>query len=499
MTRYGCFEIQTQCLHCGQPLPVNAPMRKITCSACLEKNDLPSEHLSGFLNDFEQEYPGLLERQGRGGQMMSGRHKYTYSGHRLSPRCKSCSLSLPEVVPGTDGQITCSGCGSVFATYPVPDWLKRLTPSAIQIISPERESALATGPSNVQPDLQQSNAIMMSCPGCGGGLTVMATTERVSSCRYCQAQVFIPDELWKRLHPVKTTLEWFVRFEGATMGQLNRERRQREVEAERAESVGRSFIAPSGGGAGFRLSGRILVIVGIAVSIPGIVTVLSLLGVVSSGSIGVAITVGVLVGVFGSLFPVFLGTRVGPLRESKQAMIALAHTHGLEIHGEFETAYIGTARGKIQGREVTIDPSGDEAIEVDLNERAFYVKTDPNYPRPDEELHRFTTHDEVFDRLFPIRYAREDIVVSLEKSPSALAPLYWFMQRWGKRIARLSIDCDVEVHILPGGAESELMKYLSANDMEPLLYDTIALARALDAVALGQVPELPSTTGPTGT
>jgi len=48
------------------------------------------------------------------------------------------------------------------------------------------------------------------------------------ACRFCQTDVYLPDEVWRRLHPVATVQEWFIRFEGKT-----RAERAAEEEAER--------------------------------------------------------------------------------------------------------------------------------------------------------------------------------------------------------------------------------------------------------------------------
>jgi hypothetical protein len=83
-------------------------------------------------------------------------------------------------------------------------------------------------------------------------LTITADAERTTTCRYCEASVFIPDELWRRLHPAKTMRTWTLTYEGkleskediervaAALAHAQKERLEREQQkldelAERAE------------------------------------------------------------------------------------------------------------------------------------------------------------------------------------------------------------------------------------------------------------------------
>ena len=89
MQRYGCFKISTTCKSCGQPLPVNGPFDKITCTSYFNDVNISQDILAGFLNDFEEEFEGLDEGQGTGGTLMSGNETYKYSYWKLEPYCIS--------------------------------------------------------------------------------------------------------------------------------------------------------------------------------------------------------------------------------------------------------------------------------------------------------------------------------------------------------------------------------------------------------------------------
>jgi hypothetical protein len=56
-------------------------------------------------------------------------------------------------------------------------------------------------------------------------------------CQYCKTDVYLPDDLWRRLHPVKTMAPWFVRFEGRSRAELARAAEAKLSEQRRAEEV----------------------------------------------------------------------------------------------------------------------------------------------------------------------------------------------------------------------------------------------------------------------
>ena len=86
MPRYGCFEIRTTCGSCGSPLPINGPFTRFSCTSCFEDISIPEDRIADFLNDFEEEYEGLIEGQGSGGTLMCGSGTFKYGHWRLSPR-----------------------------------------------------------------------------------------------------------------------------------------------------------------------------------------------------------------------------------------------------------------------------------------------------------------------------------------------------------------------------------------------------------------------------
>ncbi len=502
MPRYGCFEIRTSCRSCGHSIPINGPFRSLLCTACFENLLLSPERIADFLNDFEEDYEGLTEGQGQGGTLMSGSGTFEYGYWRLEPRCSSCKAALP--IPDDFGSSTvkCTKCDSVYYVYPVPEWLQRHVPSARLCFTPEPPQG-NENTADLKVDEDSLQPVVMACPKCAAALSVSSGSERIMNCSYCNSDVYVPDAVWKRLHPVRRSEEWFVSFEGKNNNQLQASRRLRDQKEEKKElKTWRLCNAPGKATVKYR---SILIILGVFFSLTVVISlVLSLAGYNQKHVLSIltsmaqtALVVGVTLVPVGFVIRTLFSAKIGRGKGCKQAMTLLAEKHDWKHDGSEYNSSLGYINASYRGRDVEIDPGDDYAIEVDIDDSPFYLNTEPpGYPQ--NGVQRFTTGDSRFDNLFPIRYATaelaEKIEESIEDAKVVLAPVYWFMDRWQKKLGRLKIDwSNAAVHLTPGHVE--IMdaggKYLLAEDLEPLLEDMIVLAAASDAVASGREPEFP--------
>lgn len=499
--RYACLEIRTSCGSCGQSVPVNGPYRKVTCPACFHDVVIDGDIIAGFLNDFEEECQSLARGQGQGGTLMSGSGTFKYGYWSLPPRCSGCKKVLELPGDELESDITCPECGRLYHAFPAPSWLVEQVPSAALCVTsgpvPGHE-----GEEVLEVDESSSRPVVMSCPKCAGALSVSSSSERIMECGYCSSEVYVPDEVWKRLHPVRTAEEWFVGFQGKNIHELRLERRRSDEEEEKEFLRGWKIRnAPRKA----RRSARtfmpmILVILALAV----VITIIGSITSEGKGGIGetwsavgpfLIVPLAIGVPVWFALRSAF-SSKIGKGRISKNGLAELAAAHNWKHEGAEYGSSQGYVDAKYRGRDIEIHPDDDYAIEVELNDSIFYLKTEPpGYPG--DEVQRFTTGDYIFDERFPIRYARADFArrmeSSEEESRKILAPLRWFLQRWGGRIGRMSVDwSSVGVHLTPG--HLDIMdtggRYIKPEDLEPLLEDMMVLASALDAVAAGRDPEL---------
>ena len=502
MNRYGCFEIRTTCSSCGQSLPINGPYRRLFCTACIEDILISPDIIAGFLNDFEEEYESLAEGQGRGGTLMSGSGTFKYSYWRMQPRCSSCKkpLSIPEV-PDSSIQ-RCSECDEPYYVFSVPEWLQKQVPSARFCCTPQPPAG-DTDDKGMEIDENSTKPIVMSCPQCAGALSVSARSERIMECAYCNSEVFVPDTIWKRLHPVRKTEAWLVCFEGKNIKQLQSERRIMDIEEEKEELIKwRLKNAPKKARRKFRTIFKTIVICLAAVIAATVVIDLTggdqqdVSEIWARYGQYILIPVVILLPV-GFVLRIMFSSKIGKGKECKQAIARLAEKHSWTHNGAEFKSTLGSINAKYRGRDIEINPGDDYAIEVEINNSPWYIKTDPP-GWPHGGVQRFTTGDRRFDNLFPIRYATPELAERIEKSVDEamllLAPVYWFLDRWQKKLGRFKIDySDAAVHLIPGHVE--LMesgnRYLLAEDLEPLLEDMIILAAGIEAISSGREPELP--------
>ncbi|MES0489704.1 MAG: hypothetical protein ABUK01_06925 [Leptospirales bacterium] len=64
----------------------------------------------------------------------------------------------------------------------------------------------------VCPAEKPTSLIMFTCLQCGGALKITEATPRILSCEYCSTDQYMPDTLWKTLHPIPKKRAWFIRW-----------------------------------------------------------------------------------------------------------------------------------------------------------------------------------------------------------------------------------------------------------------------------------------------
>jgi hypothetical protein len=127
------------------------------------------------------------------------------------PACAECAAPMPldQLAVGTSATIACT-CGAALATYPAPSWLKAGLPAIDQVFETHETSGASSSS-------QRAQAVVMSCPSCGGGLDITTDSQRTTKCTFCSANVYLPDDLWRSLHPVKTARAWSIAYTGDLM------------------------------------------------------------------------------------------------------------------------------------------------------------------------------------------------------------------------------------------------------------------------------------------
>lgn len=253
--RYAGFTVRTECSHCGNPLPLHGPLLSVLCPSCLKEAQIPEAIWQPILEAFDEIHQDLADRGGGASAMTIEALPVRHEHKKRAPACEKCGapFAVHRLPVGTDQDFSCTQCGDPASTHPVPEWLRRIVPTARQFYSTDPGAGRTkAGALSLDPETA-IKPVVMACPSCGGSLAATAKSERIMSCRYCRADVYLPDEVWRRLHPVAIVKEWFIRFEGKTRTELaaesqairdaERQRRDRKQQREQAERNRRDRLA----------------------------------------------------------------------------------------------------------------------------------------------------------------------------------------------------------------------------------------------------------------
>lgn len=197
-------ECSIRCPRCERPVFLNGPVTALSCRSCRSAIEVPPDFWGGILREAVPEMRKLDIGTGSNSTIF-GAFSTSLSLARFDPYCDSCKTDFEspwELRPG--GEYACRECGEVYPVCAPPDWMDDVGLSAVRMLvnaDVGEEPREETQPS--------SEPVALSCPQCGGWLKVDGS-DRLVECDYCSVQVYLPDDLWFRLHPVRRKRRWFV-------------------------------------------------------------------------------------------------------------------------------------------------------------------------------------------------------------------------------------------------------------------------------------------------
>ncbi len=188
---YYSLKAEFSCPFCSQPVFINGPAKKVQCGSCLRSTSITGtpwksiRDASNGITRFMAPLNLLVEK----------------SNH--SPACSACMAPLPadDVPRGSRSALACPSCGALHETFPVPGWLK-WSRYAEQVFCADEEGI---------PGVEDTKPVSVSCIKCGAPLVVTVQTPRNATCTYCDTVQYLPDPLWRSLHPVKIKHSWYIR------------------------------------------------------------------------------------------------------------------------------------------------------------------------------------------------------------------------------------------------------------------------------------------------
>lgn len=204
--KYVRLQVRVDCPECGLPVPLNGPWRSFHCHSCQADSKIDAAKWGDILESVRDD----LGTGGRGRVCpitIFDEFNTRILAARAMPRCPQCKASLPgSDTIETETTLVCPDCGRKIPAFPVPQWLSELVPSAAVLLN----ATLQDTPAG--PDAGGVKPVMFACLQCGSPLKVDGTT-RVLTCGSCDADCYLPDPLWLRLHPAAVMAKWIVGFQ----------------------------------------------------------------------------------------------------------------------------------------------------------------------------------------------------------------------------------------------------------------------------------------------
>ncbi len=224
--RYGSLSARTECNRCGAPLPLDAPVLEVSCAQCSGQVSVPAETWGAMLSELDDRIDQLAEGQGHTANKVIGGQKLVYEIKRAMPHCEKCGtpLEIADLPVGTSRNLACTQCGDPASTEPTPPWLGQTAPNARQLYRVDPDPRLEGSNRVALSPPPAPRPVALTCPSCGAGLHITVENPRLTTCEFCSADVYLPDAVWQKLHPVKVVTPFYVRFEGQTWREIERER-----------------------------------------------------------------------------------------------------------------------------------------------------------------------------------------------------------------------------------------------------------------------------------
>jgi len=205
------IKVSITCPDCESGVPINALVPSIECPSCGAALDLSLDVWKTILDDAIEEAPFTEEGMGSSSSVF-GSYNYSIVRGRVWPRYQGTKDSIEEalITEGlANGFVANLKTGEKTTVRELPAMYRNEFKGVVALVG--EESSLIPGLSgeNIVEVKESSQPVAMACPKCGGNL-IVSGEQRLETCKYCETRVYLPDDLWRILHPVKTKRTWFL-------------------------------------------------------------------------------------------------------------------------------------------------------------------------------------------------------------------------------------------------------------------------------------------------
>ena len=206
------------CPSCGNPVPLNGPVRSTSCPTCLFEVKIPKDILDLMIDlDFGRAVTWTASPHTTETLELPSLGPITAQVERTSHPEAFCIACLSPLGVHRQAwqqpslEVSCPSCELTNTFVECPEFLTESSVSVTHVAGLELESNI---PADSAPKYSEAmKPVAISCPSCGGGLMITAESQRTTLCEYCGTSVYLPDDLWRQLHPVKKAECWEVVYQ----------------------------------------------------------------------------------------------------------------------------------------------------------------------------------------------------------------------------------------------------------------------------------------------
>ncbi len=193
---FARYKINVNCKECGKLMPLNSPAQELKCNSCLTVNEL----IDKFWGDiFEESY-----------SEWSRNDSFNVEYEICNPRCLECDTELDTTsLKKSDTEIICPKCKQRNSFFPSPEWFKKFERYDLKPTKIISGISFHSGSDSVDNEIKP---IAIRCVSCAAALSIKGSTPRNCTCEHCGTVQYLPDPVWKALHPVKKREDWYIYY-----------------------------------------------------------------------------------------------------------------------------------------------------------------------------------------------------------------------------------------------------------------------------------------------
>jgi Zn finger protein HypA/HybF involved in hydrogenase expression len=193
------LKVKVDCNHCGHPVILNGPALNKRCDSCHGDLALSAKFWQKLIR------LDLLPR----GILTSGLEGLVNIDvdAGVGANCTSCNGTI--ILNSEGGQ--CDKCGQRESLQPLPEFLKRVR-SGSSALKGRSPVGLLFATTKLDAGDDETKSISFNCSNCSDQLQLTVKMPRTVQCEYCETKQYLPEGLWRSMHPAEKKQAWYLCF-----------------------------------------------------------------------------------------------------------------------------------------------------------------------------------------------------------------------------------------------------------------------------------------------